>query len=262
MQYIANIIIYICSMIKAERQNLILEYLTKDKKVLLDQISKILKVSEDTVRGDIKELSDKGLLRAVRGGAVHRSPIPLHFKERQYIDVEHKQIIAGKVLDYIKPDMVVLIDSGTSALAAVANLPKDIALTVVTNSFPVASVLEDHPKIEVLFMGGRLNKTAFSTSGFETIEAIRNIRADICLLGICSIDLNWGVTGADYEDSLIKKVMVETSKYIIALSTSDKLGTSESFYICAANRLDVIITEADPAEVDLTAYTQAGIEIR
>ncbi|WP_316802939.1 DeoR/GlpR family DNA-binding transcription regulator [Pedobacter nototheniae] len=249
-------------MIKAERQDLILEHLLKDKKVLLDQISKVLKVSEDTVRRDIKELSDKGLLKAVRGGAIQRSSMPIHFKDRQNIDVAHKKIIAEKVLEYIKPGMVLLVDSGTSALAVVSNLPKDIALTVVTNSFPVASILEDHEKIEVLFIGGMLNKISFSTTGYETIQAIRNIRADLCLLGICSIDLNLGVTGAEYEDSLIKRVMVETSKCTIALSTSDKLGTSDSFYICAANSLNIIITEADPKSVNLSAYIGAGIEIR
>lgn len=249
-------------MIKAERQDLILEYLIKDKKVLLDQVSKVLKVSEDTIRRDIKELSDKGLLKAVRGGAIQRSSMPLHFKDRQNIDVPHKKIIAEKVLEYIKPGMVLLVDSGTSALAVIANLPKDIALTVVTNSFPVASLLEDHTEIEVLFMGGMLNKISFSTTGYETIQSIRNIRADICLLGVCSIDLNFGVTGDDYEDSLVKRVMIETSKRTIALSTSDKLGKSESFYICAANSLNVIITEADPKSDYLKPYVDAGIEIR
>jgi DeoR/GlpR family transcriptional regulator of sugar metabolism len=249
-------------MIKAERQNLILEYVAKDKKVLLDQLSEILKVSEDTVRRDIKELSDQGLLRAVRGGAMHRSPIPMHYRDRQNVDVEHKKIIAAKALEFIKPNMVLLVDSGTSTLAAVANLPKDMQLTVVTNSFPVASVLEDHPKIEVLFIGGRLNKTSFSTTGYETIQTLRSIRADICFLGVCSIDLNYGVTGVDYEDSQIKKAMVETSKYIVALSTCDKLNTSESFYICAANLLNVIVTEADPKLVNLSDYSNAGIEIR
>nr|WP_199078262.1 DeoR family transcriptional regulator [Pedobacter sp. ASV19] len=92
-------------MIKAERQNLILEYVAKDKKVLLDQLSEILNVSEDTVRRDIKELSDQGLLRAVRGGALHRSPIPMHYRDRQNVDVEHKKIIAAKALEFIKPNL-------------------------------------------------------------------------------------------------------------------------------------------------------------
>ncbi|AWG26379.1 DeoR/GlpR family DNA-binding transcription regulator [Flavobacterium kingsejongi] len=249
-------------MIKAERHTLILESLAKDHKVLLDQISKVLLVSEDTVRRDIKELSDKGLLKAVRGGAIPKSNIPMHFKERQHIAIGLKKIIAEKVLEYIKPGMVVLIDAGTSVLAAVVNLPKDIELTVVTNSFPVASILEDYPKIEVLFMGGKLNKTSFSTTGHETIEAVRNIRADICLMGICSIDSTMGVTGDDYEDSLIKRAMVETSKSTIALSTYDKLGTCESFYICGTNQLDVIITEADPSLAFFDDYKKMGITIQ
>ena len=162
-------------MIKEERLQLIIEHIRKEKKVLLGDLSTLLGVSEDTVRRDIKELSDQGLLKAVRGGAISRSPIPRHFREREHYDVSHKGIIAEKAVKLIKNGQVVLFDAGTSVLAIATLLPRDLQITVITNSFPVVTILEDHPCIEVIFLGGRLNKNSFSTTGFEIIQTIRCI---------------------------------------------------------------------------------------
>jgi len=248
-------------MIKAERLQLIIEHIRKERKVLLGDLSTLLEVSEDTVRRDIKELSDQGLLKAVRGGAISRSPIPQHFREREHYDVSHKEIIAQKAVKLIKNGQVVLFDSGTSVLAIATHLPRDLQITVVTNSFPVATVLEDHPLIEVIFLGGRLNKSSFSTTGFEVIQTIRSIRPDICFLGICSIDLISGVTGIGYEDCQIKKAMIETSKQVIAIATFEKLDTTESYYITSTSDLDIIITDTDPNHENLKSYRDLGIRL-
>jgi len=249
-------------MLKAERLQKIVEQISKDNKVILDDLSQLLNVSTDTVRRDIKELSDKGLLKAVRGGAIIGSPVHPHFKERQNIDTQHKKVIAQKTLEFIKPGQVILANAGTTTTAVMDVLPKDISLTVITNSFPIVSVLEEYPNVNVFFIGGQLNKHSFSTTGHETIEAIRNFRADICLLGICSIDLKIGVTGFDYQESLVDRAMIETSKYIIALSTYDKLGASDPYYVCAANAIDALITEKDPSIADLAGFKDAGIMIK
>lgn len=259
-QYTCNIQ-YICKMIKAERLQLITEHIHKEKKVLLADLSLLLKVSEDTVRRDIKELSDQGLLKAVRGGAISRSATPHHYREREHYDVSHKQIMAEKAIKHIKNGQVILFDAGTSVLAIATLLPRDLEITVITNSFPVANVLEDHPTVEVIFLGGRLHKSSFSTAGHEVIQTIRGIRPDICFLGICSIDLISGVTGLSYDDCQVKKAMVETSKQIIALATLEKLGTTEPYYITSMNDIDIIITDTDPDHEQLKIYKDAGIRM-
>lgn len=248
-------------MIKAERQQIIISHISKDQKVLLGDLSVLLNVSEDTVRRDIKELSDQGLLKAVRGGAILNSPIPRHYRDREHYDVSHKKIIAEKATSLIKDGQVVLFDSGTSALAVASNIPRERCITVITNSFPVASVLEDHPNAEVLFIGGRLNKTAFSTSGHEVIQTLSTIRPDLCFLGICSIDIHLGVTGQDYEDAQVKRKMVENSRQVIALSTLEKMGRAEHYHICNIDAIDIIITDADPMHEELLGFTEIGIKV-
>lgn len=249
------------NMVKEERLQLILNQLTKDSRVRLDELSSLLNVSEDTVRRDIKELDSQGFLKAVRGGAIAHSPIPHHYRDREKYDLSQKQIVALKALDFLQDGQVVFFDGGTSVVALAASLPKNLKITVVTNSFPVASVLEDHPNVEVIFAGGRLYKISFTTIGQETLNTFSKIRADICFLGICSIHHTMGITAMDYEDSQVKKMMMDQATKTIALSTLEKTNTVESFYICPATDLDVIITETDPKNAQLKAFKDIGIEI-
>lgn len=249
-------------MIKEERLNLILEHLTKDRKVLLSELRALLNVSEDTVRRDIKSLSDRGLLKAVRGGAVPHSTGPRHFRAREHYATASKNIIATKALHYLENNQVILFDGGTSTLAVAAGIPADLQLTVVTNSFPIVSILEDHPKVELIFAGGRLDKDTFTAMGLDTHQTFKRIRADICFFGICSIHPTLGVTTVAYEEAAIKRTMVEMSKRTIALSTTEKINKADSYYICPTSSIDTIITDSNPDQIDLAPFQDAGIHLR
>ena len=235
----------IASMLKEERFQYILGKLTEDQKVTLKSLSKELKVSDYTVRRDLKELTDKGLLKAVRGGAVPHSPTPHHFQDRLNYKSREKKIIADKALGLLQNGQVVVFDGGTTALAIASILPADLQITVVTNSFPVVSVLESHPTIEVLFAGGRLYKSAFASIGHDTIRFFRNIRADLYFMGICSIHPTIGVTTISYEESEVKNAIVEASKQVIALTPHERINTAEAFFICPLSSVDTIITDEE-----------------
>lgn len=248
-------------MIREERFRLILEALSRDQKVQLSALSEKLKVSEDTIRRDIKSLSEDGLLKAVRGGAIAHSAVPRHFRDREHYDIASKKVMAAKALDLIKEGQVVLFDGGTSTLAVAAAIPADLKVTVVTHSFPIANVLEDHPSVDLIFAGGRLNKTSFTAMGHDTIQVFNHIRADICFLGICSIHPTLGITSRDYEEAAIKTTMIERSKQTVALSTLEKINKADPYYICSANALDTIITDELPGHELLTVYKELGIQV-
>ena len=247
-------------MLKEERLQRILNRLEKDQKVVLNTLSEELNVSEDTIRRDIKELSDRGLLKMVRGGAIPHAPGPRDFTERIHVANKDKQVIANKALKLLSDGQVVIFDGGTSALAVASILPSELKITVVTNSFPIASKLEGHPNTDVLYAGGRLFKNSFITLGTETIRFFRNIRADICFLGICSIHLQLGVTNHFYEESEVKKTIVEGSGQVVALTTLDKIDTAEPYYICPSTALHAIITTS-PSDEKLDPFRAAGIAI-
>jgi len=244
---------------KEERLDKIMGLVGLKNNVTLEELSVLLKVSPDTVRRDVRELSEHGMLKAVRGGAMQNLPLP--YTDRQDVGIEEKKIIASKVQQFIKPNMVLFIDAGTTTKSAAMEIPKNMPLTVVTNSFPVATVLVNHPLVVLHFLGGAMNKQAFSTNGHDTIEAIKNIQAHVCLMGICSINLQKGVTGFDYEDTLVKKAMIANAQFKVALSTYDKVGTVDPYFICGVDALNVFVTEKDPSPADSGDFRDAGVKL-
>jgi DeoR/GlpR family transcriptional regulator of sugar metabolism len=248
-------------MLKEERFKFILNKLSEDQKVTLKTLSKELSVSEYTARRDLKELSDQGLLKAVRGGAIPHSPTPHLFSERLTYKNDLKKIIAAKALRLLKNGQVVVFDGGTTALSIASILPPDLQITVVTNSFPIVNVLENHPAIEVLFAGGRLHKGAFTAIGHDAIRFFNTIRADLYFMGVCSIHPSIGVTTINYEESEVKKAIVEVSKQVVALTPHERINTAEAFFICPASSVDIIITEDVENEETKNLFSEAGITV-
>ncbi|PRY05032.1 DeoR family transcriptional regulator [Pontibacter ummariensis] len=248
-------------MFKEERLQLILDSTNRERKASFTALSKLCRVSEDTIRRDIKELAEQGLLKAVRGGAIAHSPIPHHYRDREKHIVHEKVVIANKAQSFLKDGQVVIFDGGTSAVEVARHLDRALRITAVTNSFPVASLLEDHPSAEVIFLGGRLDKPSFTTRGYDTAKALEEIRADVCLLGVCSIHQRLGLTVMDYEDAQLKKVMAANSEKVFALANLEKINTAENYFVCPVGTLDTIITEVEPSHEKLKTYQKMGINI-
>lgn len=249
-------------MLKNRRQELLTKHIDQNRSADLLELSKLLNVSTHTIRRDIRELSNKGLLEAVRGGAIGHSPIPHHYRERENLQKEQKAAVAQKALQHLRNGLVVFFDGGTTSLAVARAVPKGMQLTVVTNSFPVVNAFEDYPLIEVIFLGGRLHKKSFTTVGVETVDALRAIYADLAFLGICSIHLDAGITTIDYDDALLKKNIIANSKRIIALATADKLQTAEPFFVGPIDAIDIILIDENMPTDLATEFRKNGVDVR
>jgi DeoR/GlpR family transcriptional regulator of sugar metabolism len=248
-------------MLKEERFQYILRKISEDQKVTLKSLSNDLSVSDYTIRRDLKELTDKGLLTAVRGGAIPHTPTPHHFLDRLNYKIDEKKAIAEKAVKFIRDGQVIVLDGGTTALNISSLLPPGLKITVVTNSFPVVSVLEVHPNIDVLFAGGRLHKGSFTATGYDTIRFFNNIRADIYFMGICALHPTSGVTTISYEESEVKKAIVDVSKQVIAVTPHDRLNSAEAFFICPLSSVDTIITDGESAETMEEFSRQTGVKV-
>ena len=94
-------------MLIEERQQLILNELSKNKKVIAADLSKLLNVSIDTIRRDLIILEDKKLLKRTRGGAVSNDIVkitkPKYFTGRDIKDINpYYDVIAEKACEFIK----------------------------------------------------------------------------------------------------------------------------------------------------------------
>jgi DeoR/GlpR family transcriptional regulator of sugar metabolism len=248
-------------MLREERHQRILELLRRDGKVIATALSATLEVSEDTIRRDLRELGEAGRLQRVHGGALPPTPASATYRVRLRQSVEAKQAIALAAIRLLRPGQLVLLDAGTTTLQLAQELPPDFHATIVTTSPAIAVALADHPTVDVLMIGGHLAKGDLAVTGAATIEALHRIRADVCMLGVCSIHPEAGLTAFDLEEAYAKRAMIVSAAEVVALADAPKLGTAAPYVVGPIDALTHLITDQTVADEQLAPYRAAGITV-
>ena len=246
-------------MLTAERRQEILVRLAREGKVVASELVDELGVSEDTVRRDLRELAAGGFVQRVHGGALPPAPGVPSFAQRLRVGPEAKAHLAQAALPLLEGAEVIVLDGGTTSLELARRLPPHRTCTVLTNSPPVATALAEHPSAEVVLLGGRLLKEAQVAVGPETIDALRLVNADACVLGICSLHPEVGVTTTEHDEAHVKRAMLESAAEVIALATADKLHTAAPWVVAPLADVTHLVTDAGE---ELTAdYAAAGLSV-
>lgn len=248
-------------MLKEERHYHILDKIILDRKVLSAVLSIELNVSEDTIRRDLNELSAKGLIRKVHGGALPVEAQPLSYRERSSFNLVEKNIIAKKAVNIIKNGQVIIMSGSTTNLQLAKIIPSDINATIYTYSLPIALQLTEHPSIEIIFIGGKLHKTAQVTVGLDVVSSISELRADLCFMGTGGINTLNGMTEPDWEVSHIKKCMISASSRVIALCTQNKINEIKRYTVAPIHKIDTIVTDIDPSDTLFNDFKEKGVKI-
>lgn len=247
-------------MLKEERQQIILQILNENGKVVATELSRDLGVSEDTIRRDLDELAQKGTLQRVHGGGLPHSPAMAGYRQRMEQNPELKSKIASAVIKHLSAGQVIFLDGGTTNLFAARLIPPDFSGTLITNSPAIASTLCAIPAAEVICVGGKLDQEQQVVTGAVAENFIRSLRVDILLLGVCSIHPRAGITVPELEEASLKRLLIDKADRVIALVTADKLGTAAAFQVAPLNSLHLLITN-QTSSIDLSPYSESGVEI-
>lgn len=248
-------------MLVAERRQVILGLLQKEGRVLAVELSAQLGTCEDTIRRDLREMAGEGLLQRVHGGALPRSPAETRYSDRQQNLSPGKIEIAQKAARLIQPGMVVFLSGGTTNVQLAASLPRNLQATIITHNPAVAVALTDHDNIEIVLIGGRGLKRTMVTVGSETVDALRSMRADLCMLGVCSLHPEVGVSMPDQEEVSVQQAMLANAAETAALVSREKLGTVSHFTVAGIEEVNIIVTEQNVPESLLKPYRDLEIEI-
>jgi DeoR/GlpR family transcriptional regulator of sugar metabolism len=240
---------------------MILARLRRDGQIIAAPHSEALRVSEDTVRRDLRELAAHGLVQRVHGGALPPAPQPGSFALRRETCTEEKAAIARAAVGVVAGAGVLLLDGSTTNLELARLLPETRVGTVLTNSPPIAVALAEHPGIDVVVIGGRLDKTAQVTVGASVVDFIRTVRADACVLGVCALHPEVGLTTDDLEEAEVKRAMVESSGEVVALATSDKLRAASAYLVAPVRDVTHLVAEPDAPDELLDPYRALGLSV-
>ncbi|MCI2228753.1 DeoR/GlpR family DNA-binding transcription regulator [Polaribacter sp. MSW13] len=244
---------------KKDRQQKVVDEVSINRQVSSSFLSEKLNVSEDTIRRDIKELDKKGLLTKVHGGAISTMQKLYHYNEDVIYKREEKVLIAKKAITLVEDGMVIIMSGGTTNLMLAKLLPKNLKATIYTYSLPIAMQLAEHPTVETIFIGGRIQRNSMVTTGIDVIQYLSNITANLCFIGVSGFSLEQGITGEGYEVALVKKAMISSSERNVYLSTSNKLNIRLNYDICSLKEIDIAITDLDVQDPILKPYVDAGV---
>jgi len=243
-----------------ERQAVILERINTAGRVLAAPLAQEFGVSEDSIRRDLRDLSDAGLVQRFHGGAARLVTPALDFHRRETLHSEEKQAIGGAAAASIPQGATLLVDSSTTIVRFVRALSPTLDVRVITTAVDVAAAALDHPSAEVIMLGGRLGRLTRSATGVAAIDAIRALRVDYCILGTCGVAEDMTLRADDYEDALLKSAMIRAANKTLLLATAEKLGQTATYEVAPVSMISTLFTSSKNTAI-LKAIRDVGIDV-
>lgn len=243
-----------------KRCELILELLTTEEKVEVTNLSEILKVSKVTVRKDLDELVDRGLVKREHGYAVLSSYDDLNY--RLALNYEHKQQIAKIAAKTIKNGETIMIESG-SCCALLANevVQTKQDVTIVTNSTFIAQYVRSHPGARIILLGGEYQRDSQVSIGPLTRENVKSYFLNKLFVGIDGFRANYGFTAGDMMRADVVHAMTNQVDTVNLLTESAKFECQGVVPLLPFNAVTSIYTDAHISEKDENFFTNKGIEV-
>lgn len=230
-----------------ERRNVIIEILNEKKRVTVKELSKHVGVSDATLRADLNQMEQEGLLVRTHGGAMlneHDNVKDTSFSVRAKQNILEKSEIAKLAFEQIDEKQCILLDASSTALelARVIN-EHPIRLTVVTTGILTALELKDNPNITVIVIGGVLTNQSTSIEGMLGIDLLANVNIDIMFTSGNGFSIDSGLTDFNLYEVELKKRIVERSQKLIAIVDYSKIGINSSAAFASINKIGMVITD-------------------
>ncbi len=235
--------------------------------VRVAELMRTFRVTDTSIRRDLAILEAQGRLRRLHGGAVAsaRSQAPQSFQAKTRDHPEEKARIAAAAAALVRAGESILLDSGTTVLEVALHLPKNLngpaPLTVVTNSLPVLSELQEWNSIHLNLLGGILLPEFQATVGPQTIANLRRVQVDRAFISCDGLTLSHGLTTPHMLIAEVGRVMAEVAREVIAVADSSKLGRVGFTPIVPLNAIHKLFTDSGAPATLVEEIRAAGIEV-
>jgi DeoR family transcriptional regulator, fructose operon transcriptional repressor len=230
---------------RQQRRDSILDLVYTTGFTSVAEVAQKTRVSEMTIRRDFDRLENEGLIHRAHGGAIaeHRMEIELDYRTRQLYRAQEKDKIAQIAASLIKDGQSIFLDAGTTVLAMVKFIKPKKNIHIVTSSLPVQIEMVNEASIDLIVVGGQMQKFTMSYVGPLAIENIQSMRFDWAFLGTGGIDVDRGLTHSTIEEIPIKKAASLSSSKIAVLADNTKFYQPALSLIMPIDDVDYIITD-------------------
>lgn len=240
-----------------ERSDYIMSVLKRDKVVIVNELSRQLNVSEETIRNDLKKMEKEHKLHRVHGGAYlndgYGNETP--FSVRSKILCAEKALIAQRCLPLIRNRDTIFLDSSSTAY----NLAKAIVdcgkrLTVLTNSLEIAKVLAPNSEIRLVLLGGELQRDSLAFEGDQLLEQLKEYFISTAFISATGVALGAGITDSMQGEARIRKAVVLRAAQFVLLADETKFQQHGPYVISSFADVDCLISDTMVAKVAPDIY--------
>lgn len=247
---------------KINRINQIENYLIEHKKASLDTLCSLFKVSKNTIRRDISELEERGMVKKVYGGvALNTSSSTVPFSKREVKNLNAKKIIGSLASTLVDDNDIIYIDSGSTTLQMIPFLKNKKNITIITNNLYVLKDALSYPNINVFSTGGTLFRNTNSFIGIETIQFLESYNISKSFLAARGVSISKGISNSSPLESEIKKIIVKNSDKNYVLADSSKLNAISLTTYCNIKDITGLVIEKFPPKNFIDFFHKNNIKI-
>jgi len=243
-----------------ERQRQILVRARTDGRVEVGSLASDLAVAEETVRRDLRELVDRGVLQRVHGGAypVESAGFESNLAHRSTSLVGEKRRIAAAAAERLHGAETVYVDEGVTPQFVAEAIRPENPTTVVTSSLLAAGVLADTPDITVLLLGGRVRGRTLATVDHWALQMLGDLVIDLAFLGANGISREHGLTTPDPAVAAVKSEVVTRSRRRVFVGLHTKFGVSSFCRFADISDFEVLVTDTGLSATEARRFSAVG----
>lgn len=242
-----------------ERQNRILDALTKHEKLEVKELAEMMEVSQVTIRKDLDALTKQGLIIRNHGYATLNNSDDMN--NRLAYHYEMKQRIAKKVCEDIHDGETIMIESGSCcALVALEIAQSKKNITIITNSAFIADYIRNE-EVKVILLGGEYQASSQVLVGPITINNAKNFFVDKYFIGADGFSEKSGFTGKDYLRAETVREMAKQAAHVIVVTESEKFGHIGTVNLLDTKNVAKVYTDTHIPQEDEIYLNEMNVEV-
>ncbi|WP_084522246.1 DeoR/GlpR family DNA-binding transcription regulator [Atopobium fossor] len=233
------------------RRARIMDLLDREGSVQVNQLAELFGVSRVTVRNDLDVLGRDGRLRRTHGGAIAlaRTVTVSLQDQRVNLNAEGKRAIAQAAAKLVSNNTSILVDSGTTAVEFVRTLAGKTGITLITNDFTIADLVDrSMPAMDVIVLGGKLRKGHRYSSGWLSLQMLESLHPDIAFVCPTAFVPRRGLMTNNQEMAELKGAFMTCAQKTCVLIDSSKISAQGLIKFASPQEADLIICEKDPKQ--------------
>jgi DeoR family fructose operon transcriptional repressor len=246
-------------MLPDERRRELVDIINERHGCSVEKLATSLEVSEATIRRDLRELEAESLVRRTHGGAMPVVDQRRPYERRIVRNQEEKEAIAERALTEIHRDQIVYFDSGTTTFQIAKRIPEEHDIVAVTNGAINAYELSNRG-VRVHLTGGMFWTDSNAVVGPWTEERIEEMNFDLLFLGTEGVDPE-GLTTQNVQQSGIKERMIASSRRVVVVADSTKLGEEHFVRFADPGDVDLLLTDGEIPEAIREPFEAAGADL-